>query len=289
MKIALDTSILINIIDHNNPINADEFNSWLRENDYVLVLTFFNVIEFSFPLLNSEHSNVMQGLNKIDSMPVQYIRSNLVRFELKNAFDAFLQGKEYNNFFPFVDRFDKSFATTSPTTLYITYSLGDIVWDLWTANPNVFNRHYQYIELFRQLVDLDKDGLQNSSINRDLKKEFVNTIRKHLQTANLKEPLKQIKTFAEWIYEKPTRCPSIRLGFEIYHKLVENINSNIKNGDLPDLSYLNCIPYVDLVAIDRSMRHYTKEACRKINLYEDRIIDNINDFFKGNNDKSVRL
>jgi hypothetical protein len=61
-----------------------------------------------------------------------------------------------------------------------------------------------------------------------------------------------------------TRCPALRLGYEVFHKIVRNLTDSIPDSDIPDFSHISCIPYVDAITLDKRMRGYVAQVDQSI-------------------------
>ena len=88
-----------------------------------------------------------------------------------------------------------------------------------------------------------------------------------------------MEPFVEWIYKFPTRCPSIRLTFEVYYQLVKNKEDKWKEekgGDISDFNHLSATPYVDLITLDNNKREYVKQASHRVKMgYESRLCKHV--------------
>lgn len=278
MKIFLDTKDLIDIVDKSKPISAEDFENKLRVNNHELILSFSNVIEISRPLLNRDiETNVMVLLNRIEMMPIKFIITDIDELELKEAIGAFSQGREYRQINPFVDRFDKTLVDPSPTKNYLHFSLAEAIFTLWTEDSNLFTGMTVYTTKLREIFKADR----TMSEQPDLNDHFVEVIRRNLnKKKGLTIPLHKLEALATWIYENPKRCPSIRLSYEVYHKILKNIEDTPKEGDIYDLSNISCIPYVDLVTIDRRMYSYVIQACKRVGFsHESKIYRSVDGVF----------
>jgi len=142
----------------------------------------------------------------------------------------------------------------------MNYSLAETAWDL----------HYErlvggldrYVETYKRIMASDR-GL---SIKPSLKIHFVETIKRDLKQNQISVPMNQLESFAKWIYKSLERYPSQRLLFEIWHKLVKNITDEPTPSDLEDLVHIVCLPYVDLLTLDKRMYEYTKQSCTSIGI-----------------------
>ena len=116
------------------------------------------------------------------------------------------------------------------------------------------------------------------SKRKNYRVNFIKTIVRQLKLERIRINEHDIRPFAEWIYEESSRCPSVRLGYELYHKIVKNLQDVPKEGDIPDIGHVNCLPYIDILTADRRMCSYAAQASKVIGLkYENRIFNNAQD------------
>ena len=265
MRICPDSKDLINIIEKSDPCSADYLESFMRTGRHQIVLSFMTVVEISGPLIHKEaRTNVIRLLNLIESMPHAFIHSSSIpRLELKGALKAFSNGREYHKINPYLDRFDEivDFYAQPPTKIYLNYPLSEIVWDLYCFGA--LEGPDRYAEKLRQLFALDR-GLPEKP---NLKENFIRTIQRNLSLHKLQAPSQGIEAFASWVYKNPTRCPSERLGYEAYHKIVKNVTVVPKDSDMEDLLHLGCLPYVELMTVGRRFHAYILEAARSLGIY----------------------
>ena len=74
--------------------------------------------------------------------------------------------------------------------------------------------------------------------------------------------MSETPNLSNWIYQCPSRCPGIRLGYEVYHHLRRNLGDQVDASDFGDLAHINCLPYVDVLTLDRRMADYVRRATR---------------------------
>lgn len=260
MKIYLDTNTLIEIFENSNPCKPQDFDSLLRSNGHELILSSVNIFEISAPLLNKDtQTNVMFLLNRIEEMPIRFI-NNIWNLELKEGLAAFNQNREYCQVSPFVDRFDETLSDRRPppTKIFLNFSLAETIFELWIKNPKLFDILHQYTKPLQRVFELDRELTKPPA----LRHSFTKAIERALLLNNIQISPQQLAQFAEWTYKDIARCPSIRLGFEVYHKIVKNIGDTPKEGDIGDFKHMHCIPYVDVITLDSRMHSYVNQASR---------------------------
>jgi len=91
-------------------------------------------------------------------------------------------------------------------------------------------------------------------------------------------PNVNIDDLSSWIYENPNRCPAIRLGYEVFHKLLRNITDGGEESDIPDFVHVDCIPYVDAITLDNRMRGYVEQSDQSLGTqYSNKVYRNVGD------------
>ncbi len=273
MRIYFDSNSIIEILERSNPCTPEALETILRKGKHELVFSFSTIMEVSAPLINNNpKANVMRLLNQIEKLPHTFIHSSkITTLELNEALRAFSSDNEYKDIYPsFVDRFDTILELTgNPVTkTFINYSLAEIIWDLNSFGGLGSLSIDKHVKRYRRELNSDR------KLNRkyDLKSNYVNMIEKNLKRYNLRLPYDGIKDFAYWIYSIPTRCPSARLVYELWHKMVYNITDNLEDSDLDDYHNIGNLPYVDLMTVDRRMHGYVCQVAKSINVEYDKKI-----------------
>jgi len=268
MWVYLESRDLINLIEKSHPCSADQFRKILEDKAHQLVVSRSTICEISYPLLvDNAKTNVMRLLNQIEAMPLRYIaEGHILPLELKEALNAFSEKREFRQVSPFVNRFDQALmqlGETSPTKIFLNLGLGETVFMLW-KDGRVLEPLQGHAQHFRRLLSQDR----KLSKTPTLKEHFIVTIERDLTSCNLPVP-EQLREFGQWIYEKPTRCPSKRLRYEIFHSIRKNIGDIPKDTDIVDFFHIQCLPYVDLITLDRRMRDYMSRASHATGLRYD--------------------
>lgn len=70
-------------------------------------------------------------------------------------------------------------------------------------------------------------------------------------------------TLAEWIWDRPARCPALRLDYEVYHQIRRNVTDRGYLQDFEDFAHVKCVPYVDRATLDRRMAGYVRQVSRE--------------------------
>lgn len=274
MLIYLDTKDLINILEKSKPLSVERLQQFLKYGEHKIVLSFLTIMEISAPLLHKHaKTNVMALLNHIEILPHAYVHSDIARLELQEAIRAFSEGDNYNSILPFVNRFDDAVdLNASPATkMYINYPLSETVWDLYCFGA--LDGLDKYAEKLRQTFAADRA----LSPKPNIKANFSKTIGRMIEHNRLSRP-KDISILADWIYSDALKCPSIRLGYELWHKMVRNITDIPRDSDLEDYGHIGYLPYVDLMTLDRRMSDYVCQVSKGLSIdYNKKIFRNADD------------
>src|SRR3972149_9810820 len=272
MLIYLDSKDLINILEKSETFSAEKFENFLKGGSHKIVLSFLTIMEIAEPLRHKKATTtVMSLLNHIEKLPHTYIHSDISRLELEEALRAFSAEDNYKGILPFVNRFDETvdLNASPPTKSYINYPLSETIWDLYCFGA--LGGLDKYAEKLRQTFASDRALSPKPS----LKTHFTKTTERNIGLHRLLIPHRKISTFADWIYSDASRCPSERLGYEVWHKMVRNITDIPHDSDLEDFQHIGCLPYVDLMTLDRRMHGYVCQVSKDISVdYDKKIFKN---------------
>lgn len=263
MLIYLDAKDLINIFEKSSPCSADQFKNILQQGKHKLALSVTTIMELSEPLLHKQaKTNVMGLLNRLERLPHAFIHSSIPSLELKEAIKAFSKGEEYNNVSPFVNRFDETVDLNAdpPTKVYLNYSLAETVWDLHSGGA--LGGQDKYAKKLKQVVISDRALF----IKPTLKENFLRTIEKNLKLYQISYSPSKVTSLANWVYSNPLRCPSERLGYELWHKMIKNVTDGPNDSDPEDYQHIKCLPYVDIMTVDRTMHGYISQVSESIDV-----------------------
>jgi len=225
----------------------------------------YNIMECCAPLVRGgEKSSVMKTLNRLEQLPHIYIaEARIHALELQAAANAFLEQREYLPIaLPVVPRFDYAVcAFEEPATKqYIQYGLAQIVFELWHEDKSLFTGYSSQTKHLR--ATLESDRKRPDYRRHDL--NFQNTVGRNLRLFNIGFPQESVGRLSAWIYENPARCPSHRLGYEVFHKLLRNLTDSGESSDIPDYAHIMCVPYVDMITLDKRMRGYVAQVDQSI-------------------------
>jgi len=278
MIVYLDARDLINLLQKLDPCTPQEFDEVLRAGKHSLALSLTSISEISVPLLHRDaKTNVMSLLGTLQKMQIRFLaEGRIAHLELQEALSAFSEGREVLEIDPFVGRFDDTFVVKgeSPVAMLINLSLQEIVWRIWTTRPEVLTAQLTFADGLRKILQNDR----SSSDQLNVKEHFSLALGKHLVHHGLRVPEAGVKPFARWVRANPGRCPSVQLGFYTYRVISRNLTYTLEDQDMADFSHLKCLPYVDLITLDRRTRTFTAQACTGHGMpFADRLCQNTAD------------
>lgn len=287
MRILLDSRDLIDLLEHQQPIAAAEFDAYLRAGNHQIVLCFTNVRELCGPLgAGGGFKRVAPFLRSADEMPRTYLKEvSIIPAEIQFAVEAFNGGTEYQECSPNVARWDQTLESHDPEseaaleeylaklglvlTVFLTYRGG----------PAIFAPPQRYLAPLQAQFENDRNH-HRAGQARD-PQHFIDCVKRYAERARVNVPDKREAEFARWIYANPNRCPGLRLHHETYRALMENYGDIPETGDFSDLAHICAIPYVDAATLDRRMRQYCTVAARRmidagaVVNYSDRVYANV--------------
>jgi hypothetical protein len=156
-----------------------------------------------------------------------------------------------------------------PTNLFINYPLAETVWDV--HNHGGLGGFGKYAETLRARFRDDRALKPKPS----LADNFIKTIKIKIKSSRLKIPLDKTEALSRWIYKDARRCPSIRLNYELWHKMLHNVTDIPRDQDLADFLNISCLPYSDIMTLDRRMHGYVCQVAKDIDIgYDRKIVKN---------------
>ena len=91
---------------------------------------------------------------------------------------------------------------------------------------------------------------------------FGTKLGRDFKTYGIPEPAVGVESLAAWIWETPTRCPALRLDYEVYHQIRRNTTDQGYLQDFEDFAHVKCVPYVEQATLDRRMAGYIRQVTR---------------------------
>lgn len=282
MKILLDSKDLIDIVEHDRPVKLEDFCSYLYDHDSSLVLTFNNVRELAAPLAQGiDALHVRYLLQKLETLPISYLADvTIPTEEVKEAVRGFNSTTEYKPINPWVSRWDETMPGPKPAAgKMLILRLDEIVLDIAREDASVFSGYSFYEKALRQQFENDRTISRSARVPEQ---NFPKAVGRLIEHYGIEKPNMPMDDFAAWIYKDARRCPGFRLGYEVFHELLKNVGDKPEASDIPDISHINAIPYVDVATVDRRMHGYCSQVSRKLQKvqstidYADRIFPGLN-------------
>lgn len=237
---------------------------WLQRRGIALVLSMSNVLECCVPLTQSAtQSNVMRLLGRLERCELRYLaEAKIHQDETISAARAFEAGGEYVSADPYVPRFDEVISPFSPpaTRDYLKYGLAQTVFEIWQVAPRLFEadrRNARDLSVLRE-----RDRARPDYLRHDL--NFPRMMERTIAQFGIAVAKEAVLPLANWIWSDGARCPGLRFGYEVFHQIVRNKGEKAGETDMGDLTHVSCLPYVDVMTLDRRMRAYVAQADRAL-------------------------
>jgi hypothetical protein len=187
------------------------FGERLAGGGHELVLTPTVVFELAAPIASGSAATIVTPLlNELESLPLLYIGSTQIPpGELREAIQAFTEGREYCYRGPFHTRFDASIPAEGPppTRLYLRHSLAETVFTIAQEAPSVLRRSRLPLPELQSVIKNDRALPKPPALSR----HFREKIRRDLESNRVDAASISVPDLADWIHESPARCPGLRL------------------------------------------------------------------------------
>lgn len=275
MRIYLDTSQLINLLERGNAgISPPQFNEMLRHGNHTLALSFVTVCELSTLLWNPRSDVVVtRTLNTLEEFPLEWIDlAKIHNLEVSYGLACHKLGFAYDRINPFVPSFVDTIQNPPRTIrMFLQYRLSEAVFDMWRSGQFDYQEQSRRLTAtFRQIMEQERQLLatlrDRTAARRELFiRKVVERIQNHrLHTAEDTGNAELFREFAERVYADSSWCPTVRLSFEVFHALVNNVGDQLDEGDLNDLIHLWAVPYVDFITTDRRIAAYLAQVSERL-------------------------
>lgn len=241
MRVFLDARDLIDCLQGRASCNLATLRSHLNGGGHQLVLTWPVVLEIAAPIVSSATTTVVTRLlNNLETLPLTYLHGQIVPQEIRAAIAARKEGREY-----------------SPINAYVNLSLAEAIFTLWQVAPKQFRWQRDKNPLLKSVLEADRS---NEDPPRP-PEHFRTVMRRHFALYQLHIP-PDVDDLSDWIYQCPSRCPATRIAYEVYQHIRRNIGDKSEVSDFGDLAHIYCLPYVDVLTLDRRMADYVRRATR---------------------------
>jgi hypothetical protein len=266
MRIVLDASSLIDA-EHGEPISFDELDKMLREHHARLILTYTSVLEFAAPFEKTgDRLALRDQLQQVERLPIGYLREAAIIYaELKEAVEAFNEGRECVLINPYVKRWDETLVLEgpSPAEMLVNQSLYDLV-SMAVSRGNA-------VPLAKQrwgpwlAEQFEQDRKIPPEARKAIEKHFPGAILKGLAAYSIAFPHGKVSEFADWVYENPVRCPGMRLAYDFRQELMNNLTEKVWPNDIFDRAHVLAVPYVNAITMDRNTADLCRRVSRRLN------------------------
>ena len=262
MRILLDASSLIDA-EHGKPVSISELDKMLREHHARLILTYTSVNEFAAHFERTGDRPALRGqLQEVERLPVGYLREGGIALaELREAVNAFNEGRECVLINPYVKRWDETLVPegASPAEMLVNQSLYDLVSMALSGGDAIRRTKTRWKGPLGEQFEDDRKLPAES--RKAIRTYFHEGIRKHLDSYHIAFPSDRTKELADWIYNNPAaRCPGYRLAYDWRQELMNNLRERVAGNDIFDRAHVLAVPYVDAVTVNRN----TADLCRRV-------------------------
>lgn len=277
MNIYLDTKDLVRLVEKISANDSARIKETLTRVNGRLVYSMFNIMEIAAPLAeDSPQTTVMRSLNRLEDFPHKFMDiASIDILEIKEAARALGAGAEYESIPPpFVPRFDYTFTRGAQpaTSDYLRYCLALSVYELWIEDKNLFLNSASETARWPSVLQDDREFVGPKDHLRNFQKIINASVQRDKIDLRSVDP----NDLAKWIWHKPTRCPAIRLGYELFHVVVNNRGANAKASDISDFAHMLCLPYVDAITLDGAMASYVAQVDRRLGTtFSSRVLKNL--------------
>ena len=258
-----DTKDLIELIERSDPVSPDNFAEWLLARDFRIALTFTNVSEFADTIRSANDVLYVRSiLQKLEGLPCRYLREVTIEGEeIRRAIAASDSGDEPERADPYVSRWDWTFTKWGerpPAEMIVNYQIADMIFDLRGPDHRRGTRERQALGA----ITADRAVPRKQRLGP--RQSLTTALAKKIQFWGLEKPKVGLEAFGKWIYADPSRCPGLRLAWELFQALVSNEADVLQESDVADNAHFPAIPYVDYATLDRRMTGYCRDIGRKL-------------------------
>ena len=243
-------------------MSIETLDGVLRAQRWTVVFSFKDICEVVIPNNLFETRWRMQAL---EQLPARYLigMPMLQCHELRAAATAFEAGTEPAAVNPFVAHWHQTYIPERWQNYYqcvscglVNYGLTTQVMELLWENREICRHLPWQGEILRRRIAKDRKA---TDTQRRSRRRVENGVQVALLDCRIRNPRLGIVAFAQWLREKPTRCPAWRLFEETYLEYGTNVTDAAENSDISDYTHIMALPYVDAITLAGGERRTTAE------------------------------
>ena len=273
-RVFLDTRDLINVIERQTPLGAEELANELSRHNGRIVLAFTNVAELvpQTETQEPDRGRVKAICDAIESIPHAYFRiADVPHLELRAAVEAFEANRPIKPADPYVTYFWETFwplalplarkVERTPDRLNLLCR-----WSLFQqVNGLLLNRESLRFDSASgaSLSEAVEDDRKRLKTARGWKKSFAAGVKSQFIRFRWSAPSGGIDEFCDFVWSERTACPGWRLAHDVYEEFRANLTARAKKNDIPDFTHLHVLPYVTHATLDRAWRTRCEQAARR--------------------------
>jgi hypothetical protein len=253
MHTYLDSRDLITLAERRSTDETARFDDQLRHGGHELIFGMDNILEICTPLIRvGSRCSVMRTLNRLERLPHVYVAdARIEALELEEAARAFLGRAGIQTHIladcPTFDYVVSAFESGPPTKMFLRYELAQVIFELWRIDKGLFMEYPHHAKRLRSVIESDTKRVSRQRHHLN----FRNKISKYFRLHDIDFSVNRTGDLSEWICEDTTRCPALKLVYEVFHKIVRNLTDRIPDSDIPDFSHISCISYVDAITLTK--------------------------------------
>lgn len=265
----LDTNQFVRVFERESETLFPRFATAMEQNSWRLAVSEANILEvYQGVEKGANPVAVYKGLELLDSLRPLWLRTGALDIkELRTAFTQYRNGEQFRGISPYLCWREFLAEISNSRHVFIMLNLAfsppSYVFD-YLYGQGVLLGHaraeYWQSELDSAGTELRRliKGKARAKARRD---EFIETV---IHTCKpLSEDGRQLRRFAEELWDRPGVCPGFRLGFEVTFSLLGDYLSSWTTNRFFDQRHILAIPYVDkFVGLDRGQRSALAEFDR---------------------------